>query len=135
MLSTFHWNALGSTLGWWLGPFGRRLGRFGTPLPFGTVPCKIQLVPKQGVFSAPGGGGGLARGFGTQKFVYQKWPDKIFPIVHFVFSRNGPFCLGGGGYFGGGVPPPLVFHYPKDALPLKLSKKQQHTAHSSIRSV
>ena len=27
MLTTFHWNALGSTLGWWFGPFGRRLGR------------------------------------------------------------------------------------------------------------
>ena len=32
-------------------------------------------------------GGGVSR---TQKCVYQKWPDQIFPIV---FSRNG---LGGG---------------------------------------
>ena len=29
-----------------------------------------------------GGGGGGSR---TQKFVYQKWPKKIFPIVNFVF--------------------------------------------------
>ena len=29
-------------------------------------------------------------GSGTQKLVYQKWPDKIFPTVNFVFSRGGP---------------------------------------------
>ena len=23
----------------------------------------------------------------------QKWPDKIFPMVYFVFSRDGPFGL------------------------------------------
>ena len=50
MLSIFHWNALGSTLGWWFCLLGRRLGRrkqiFGNPFPFGNVPCKIQLVPK-----------------------------------------------------------------------------------------
>ena len=50
MLTTFHWNALGSTLGWWFCLLGRRLGRrkqiFGNPFPFGNVPCKIQLVPK-----------------------------------------------------------------------------------------
>ena len=38
MLSTFHWNALGST------GFGRRLGRrkqiFGKAFPFRNVPCK-----------------------------------------------------------------------------------------------
>ena len=33
----------------------------------------------------------------TQKFVYQKWPDQIFPVVNCVFSRDGPFGLGGGG--------------------------------------
>ena len=27
MLTTFHGNALGSTLGWWFGPFSGRLGR------------------------------------------------------------------------------------------------------------
>ena len=32
------------------------------------------------------GGGGL----------YQKWADQIFPIIKFVFSRDGPFGLGGG---------------------------------------
>ena len=50
MLTTFHWNALGSTLGWWFCLFGRRLCRckqvLGNPFPFGNVPCKIQLVPK-----------------------------------------------------------------------------------------
>ena len=47
MLSTFHWNALGSTLGGCFCLLGRRLGRrkqiFGNPFPFGNVPCKIQL--------------------------------------------------------------------------------------------
>ena len=44
------------------------------------------------------GGGGS----GTQKFVYQKWPNQIFPIVNFGFSYNGHFGLGGGGGGGGG---------------------------------
>ena len=66
-----------------------------------------------------GGEGG--RGFWTQNLVYQKWPDQIFPIVNFVFSRDGHFGLGrGGGGFGGGVPPPpLGFNYSKEALRLR----------------
>ena len=34
-------------------------------------------------WGGPGGGGGgyLEGAAGTQKIVYQKWPDKIFPIV------------------------------------------------------
>ena len=51
-----------------------------------------------------GGEGGRGRS-GTQKFVYQKWPDQIFPIVNFVFSRDGHFGLEGGGSGGGGYPP------------------------------
>ena len=27
--------------------------------------------------------------------VYQKWHDKIFPMVNFVFYHDGPFGLGG----------------------------------------
>ena len=34
-------------------------------------------------------------GSGTQKFVYQKWPDKIFPMVNFVFSHYRHFGRGG----------------------------------------
>ena len=30
---------------------------------------------------------------GSGKIVYQKWPDKIFPMVNFDFSRD----AGGGG--------------------------------------
>ena len=61
-----------------------------------------------GLLLSKGGEGG--RGFWTQNLVYQKWPDQIFPIVHFVFSRDGHFGLGrGGGGFGGGVPPPFGF--------------------------
>ena len=47
-----------------------------------------------GVRNGPGEGGG---GSGTQKFVHQKWPNQIFPMVNFRFSRDGPFGLGGGG--------------------------------------
>ena len=36
-------------------------------------------------------------GGGTQKFVYQKWPNKIFPIANYVFSHDGHFGLEGGG--------------------------------------
>ena len=39
-----------------------------------------------------GGGGG---GSGTPKFVYQKCPDKSFPIANFVFFHDGHFGLGG----------------------------------------
>ena len=57
---------------------------------------------------AQGGGGGVLRGEGgqgTQKIVYQKWPDQIFPVVNFVFSHDGHFGLGGGGVVQGGYPP------------------------------
>ena len=40
-----------------------------------------------------GGGGGSE----TQKFVYQKWPNKIFLMVNFVLSSDGHFGLEGGG--------------------------------------
>ena len=39
-------------------------------------------------------------GFWTRKFVYQKWPNRIFPTVNFVFSHDGHFGLGGGGVEG-----------------------------------
>ena len=50
-------------------------------------------------------------GSGTQKFVYQKWPDQIFPIVILFFPAMVPLVLGGGegghkamvGSWGGGV--------------------------------
>ena len=53
-------------------------------------------APPQGRLLSVGGGGG-GGGFGTQKFVYQKWPDQIFPIVNFIFSHDGPFGRGGVG--------------------------------------
>ena len=46
-------------------------------------------------------------GSGTQNFVYQKWPDKIFLTVNFGFSHDGHFGLGAGGGLGG-VPPRLL---------------------------
>ena len=89
----------------------------------GGAPARPWGTLKRGVpcSSVKGGGGGRAsfeqvggeggRGFWTQNLVYQKWPDQIFPIVNFVFSRDGHFGLGrGGGGFGGrGPPPPLWF--------------------------
>ena len=29
--------------------------------------------------------------------MYHKWPDKIFPMVNFIFSHDGHFGRGGGG--------------------------------------
>ena len=43
MLTTFHWNALGSTLGWWVCLLGRRLGRRKQISP--VEPMNITLVP------------------------------------------------------------------------------------------
>ena len=70
-------------------PGARQPGRrMQTPVP----------VARKVLEGAERGGGGAS---GTQKFVYQKWPDKIFPIVNFVPG-------GGGG--GRGIPsPPAVF--------------------------
>ena len=39
--------------------------------------------------------GGEASGDPT--IVFQKWPDQIFPMVNFIFSRGGHFGLEGGG--------------------------------------
>ena len=39
---------------------------------------------------------------GTQQFVHQKWPDKIFPMVKFVFSHDGHLGLGLGAVQEGG---------------------------------
>ena len=47
------------------------------------------------------GGGGS----GTQKFVYQKRPDKIFPIVNFSHHRHFGLEGRGGGGFPEGAPP------------------------------
>ena len=59
--------------------------------------CLQMCARNQGSFRRGEGGG-----FGTQKCVYQKWPNRIFPIVNFVFSHDGHFGLGGRG------PPPLL---------------------------
>ena len=43
---------------------------------------------------------------GTQKFVYQNWPDQIFPTLNFVLPPRRPLWSGGGGGPGGCRPPP-----------------------------
>ena len=58
---------------------------------------KVKAVGQGGIRAGGGGGGGS----GAQKFVHQKWPDKIFPTANFVFSHNVHFGLGGRG-----LPPP-----------------------------
>ena len=56
-------------------------------------PVKFDLATPRRTYPDPGlrlsreGEGG--RRFGTQKFVQQRWPDQIFPIVNFVFSHDG----------------------------------------------
>ena len=54
---------------------------------------------------APPGIRGNGRGVRDPKFVHQKWPDKIFRIVNFVFSLYSHFGLEGGGGPPGGLPP------------------------------
>ena len=62
-----------------------------------------------------GGGGGEA---GSQKFVHQKWPDQIFPMVSFDFSHCGHFGLGEGGPGGCTPPPPPAVYGHSFILPL-----------------
>ena len=57
---------------------------------------------------------GRGGGSGTQKFVYQKWPDQIFPIAKFVFPHECHFGLGGGG--GATPPPPTVYGHSNTCL-------------------
>ena len=47
----------------------------------------------QGCVRREEGGGGS----GNQRFVYQKWPDKIFRMVNFVFPTLVTSVLGGEG--------------------------------------
>ena len=56
------------------------------------------------------GGGGS----GTQKFVYQKWPYKIFSVVNFVFPTMVTLVRGGGG--GAGHPLPMVYGHSNPSL-------------------
>ena len=73
----------------------------------------------RGRFGRGGGGSGVgpqhmgiklisaSRGRLGPKDLDQKWPNKIFPIVHFVFSLHSHFGLEvWGGVQGGGHPPP-----------------------------
>ena len=67
--------------------------------------ARIHPIPREVIERGEQGGG---PGSETQKFVYTKWPDKIFPMVNFVFSHDDHFGLGGGGGQGGRVTPPLL---------------------------
>ena len=67
------------------------------PSPWANPNGRGDVLSSGDMWDSGGGSirGGGGRGSGTQKFVYQKWPDKIFPIV--LFSHDGHFGLGGGG--------------------------------------
>ena len=56
--------------------------------------CRLKRR-RQGSIRRGGGGAGS----GSQKFVYQKWPDNVFPVVNCVFSHDffTHFGRGGGG--------------------------------------
>ena len=58
-------------------------------------------------------------GSGAQTLVYQKWPDQIFPTVHFVVSHDGPFGLWGGRGSKGEMtpPPPASYGHSNTSLP------------------
>ena len=64
------------------------MGTAGAPL----MPRGYALRRNAPTAGAVGGGGGA----GTQKCVYQTWPDQIFPIAHFAFPAM-VTGLGGGG--------------------------------------
>ena len=66
--------------------------RLQTPLKLPLAVSETVAGHRLGVLE---GGGGRGRGLGTQKFVYQKWPDQIFPIRNFVCSHDGHFGLRG----------------------------------------
>ena len=77
------------------------------------------------------GGGGA----GTQKFVYQQWPDEIFPTANFVLSHDGHFWRGGL-QGGGGAPPPRVYGHSNTSLGLPLLLHEGapgRTAHGAVR--
>ena len=76
----------------------------GNHMPPPPPPATCSHVPRAS-FERGGGEGG--RGFGTQSFVYQKWPEHILPFVDFVFPHDGHFGLGGEVRGGGVRPPPL----------------------------
>ena len=60
--------------------------------------------------------GRIRGGRGGQNSVYQKWPNKIFPVVNFVFSHDDHFGLEGGSRRGGGAAPPPR---PSSACPVR----------------
>ena len=70
----------------------------------GPLPCWEREGGGGDFFEERRGGGGS----GTQKCVYQQWPDQMFPMVNFVFSHDGHFGLEGGGGGPGGQPPFLL---------------------------
>ena len=67
-----------------------------------------------------GRGGGGGGGSETQKVLYQKWPNQIFPMVNFRFFPRWSLWSGGGGSRGRGrlLPlPPMVYGHSNTALP------------------
>ena len=80
---------------------------------------------------------GEGGGVGSQKLVYHKWPDQIFPTANLAFSDDGPFGLGGrggrdllerggeGGRGSRGEPPPPCRNIPNPRGTEKLLENEQ----------
>ena len=77
------------------------MNRFAWGIPEGASCCENWYWATKGGRLLSGGREG-GRGFGTQQFVYLKWPDQIFPVVNFVFPAMVPLVWGGRGPEGGG---------------------------------
>ena len=63
----------------------------------------------------------------TQKSVYQKWPDQIFPIVILFFPTMVTLVLGGGGRVQrsrGPLPPKVYGHLKSSLVPTPLFKRR-----------
>ena len=60
------------------------------PQPLGQPPRSACITAAGAASEVPS----LRPGGWGHKFVYQKWPDQVFPFVNFVFSNDGHFGLG-----------------------------------------
>ena len=79
------------------------MGRYLLPGP-GTTDGRGQgSIERWGRGGGRGGGGVWDPTVGVRK-----WPDRMFPLVNFVFSHDGHFGLGGRGVGPGGGSPPLL---------------------------
>ena len=102
--SRSRWALSGRATGGSGGGGGRGGGLAARGLGLRAGAGRLQIPESCGVWEGVREGGGVG-GSRTQKFVYQKWPNKIFPIVNSVFPPRWSLWSGEGGGSGGGYPP------------------------------